>query len=1438
MFSQSQAPVAPTHGATSNRETSQAGESSGGSAGSSRGREPQGQQENGTTLGGLASESQTSLPSETPLEARLTRRRSKTDKVWDGLLEFLNDPACYHEAGLRRQGTTLLFEEPPRRRRYAVVCRKVVQMCTANDFRPLDRTHHFARLRNRVGRIGASPLMKLILAVVILADLSNMVRQWTQYGFGEKDDNQDVVWLEWTVACVVSFEVSCRIVYVGQEFTHSLLNLIEAALVPVMFADILLEENKMDTGGLDSSLLRTLRPVARIASVAAKLIVAFKSGSKLRQMLQAEAGCGLRRYTQNGFNLDLCYITPQIIAMGRPAMGMDAFYNNPSTEVERFFLTQHRDKFIVVNASANYSYFSVSARYSHRQIRLPMLPHGVPKLNELWDLCAALQEFLEYDDGHVVAVHGSTDRGSVGMVVGALLLYMGAFRQATGAMMFYERVRSSPFSRYTVHGLDCASQRRFLDAFCTCVHDLKAVPTPPRTVRLKSVKLVGVGGAGDRLSVRVIARSGDRIRCEASRDSSVAEAQENAGDAMLLMTHRDELISIAHREQESHLFDSPMAGCFPNPSAALLDTSISGDPRIKGVRPPRQRHQEDEGGYWVREFEGVELTGEVCFEVYCQRAVSAQMVDTWALSVAGDSHSGWRRDLFLPRLWANISEDNIPHTAPGPASHVSPPEIPASATGVASTNTTSVAAQYDAKQMLFASWLQTSLLEIWQSSRGRRPSAEAARSIQVTLRRFDVDKARGVPAVAETYGPSLEMQLTFEVDRDKYLDLNNRTLKQRRIPLSKGKSPPMMGVTKSVRTASNSVLNFEEAVEEGDLGWLTWCVERLWPYADAALLRVIRKEVEPLLQEMVPKPFNNIRFSSFSLGQATPVLGPVVASKRRKDSISGGGGLQMCIDINYKGDANIVIDTGIAKVGVNHVSLEGKLSLLFDVVSTMPVVAGMKLFFASSPVLKLNFVGWAEVANFSFLQSYVQNALDSALGEAIVLPNFISVSWNPEDLMNGEPSSSSGTITPTEVLRVVVKRATGRLNASEDKARRYWCAARLSHQVARTSKSERTREPHWDESLDLLLFDREQTLVLEVWAHRTLEGDVLVASTMPQEVWKLLRITGSRVLELLPPRGYHLDSKCEACRALSGEGPGMKGHLCSACAARALTVDVLSIGLKADAELLPKATAPTEADASDNSAHHRFPRVPIIPRLTTRHPLPPPPVKNEWPGAVLVCTVMKCRITPVDRAAGASLVISVGDVRVDQKFVPAPADFLALEEVDDPAMRAVEAMVMEGMTCERIAAALGMQEPLVRKLIGHVLEYNVHLPKRRFLLLKPSAVLEGEIRVEMHRKGNCEGSERLQMQVVASAPYAKFRRLLVLTSSREEAQKIGKAGKGGAVWQSNVDIEFALLACVPPSGESAASSATHELDEAFVLATTATRANIGGDSRQVTALSV
>lgn len=56
-----------------------------------------------------------------------------------------------------------------------------------------------------------------------------------------------------------------------------------------------------------------------------------------------------KRYIDEKYDLDLSYITPNIIAMGVPSRGINALYRNDENEVAEFLKERHQGKFMIWN---------------------------------------------------------------------------------------------------------------------------------------------------------------------------------------------------------------------------------------------------------------------------------------------------------------------------------------------------------------------------------------------------------------------------------------------------------------------------------------------------------------------------------------------------------------------------------------------------------------------------------------------------------------------------------------------------------------------------------------------------------------------------------------------------------------------------------------------------------------------------------------------------------------------------------------------------------------------------------------------------------------------------------------------------------------------------------------------------------------------------------
>ena len=57
------------------------------------------------------------------------------------------------------------------------------------------------------------------------------------------------------------------------------------------------------------------------------------------------------RYSENGYDLDLSYITPRVVAMSIPGEGVHKVYRNSIDSVAQFLNEKHEGKYRILNLS-------------------------------------------------------------------------------------------------------------------------------------------------------------------------------------------------------------------------------------------------------------------------------------------------------------------------------------------------------------------------------------------------------------------------------------------------------------------------------------------------------------------------------------------------------------------------------------------------------------------------------------------------------------------------------------------------------------------------------------------------------------------------------------------------------------------------------------------------------------------------------------------------------------------------------------------------------------------------------------------------------------------------------------------------------------------------------------------------------------------------------
>ncbi|KAI4330773.1 hypothetical protein MLD38_029026 [Melastoma candidum] len=197
-----------------------------------------------------------------------------------------------------------------------------------------------------------------------------------------------------------------------------------------------------------------------------------------------------RRYREGGFDLDLTYITENIIAMGFPAGDMssglfgyfEGFYRNHMEEVIRFFETHHKDKYKVYNLCSERLYDA--SLFKGKVATFPFDDHNCPPIQLIRSFCESTFSWLKEDIENVVVVHCKAGMARTGLMISSLLLFLKFFPTAEEAMDYYNHKRCIDSK-----ALVLPSQIRYVKYFESTLTTYKGECPPGRRCMLRGFRL-------------------------------------------------------------------------------------------------------------------------------------------------------------------------------------------------------------------------------------------------------------------------------------------------------------------------------------------------------------------------------------------------------------------------------------------------------------------------------------------------------------------------------------------------------------------------------------------------------------------------------------------------------------------------------------------------------------------------------------------------------------------------------------------------------------------------------------------------------------------------------------------------------------------------------------------------------------------------------------
>ena len=214
---------------------------------------------------------------------------------------------------------------------------------------------------------------------------------------------------------------------------------------------------------------------------ALKLTVKNKSNTSFLKSLVSQ---DKNRFCFDGFDLDLTYITPRIIAMGLPSTSYEALYRNDMNDVLNFFNERHAEHYKVYNLCEEKQY---PPNIFYKQGYFPFQDHEAPPLNLIRPFCEDAKKFLDEDQKNVVAIHCLAGKGRTGTLISCLLLYVGEFDTAADCLKYYGLMRVDNGKGVTV-----PSQIRYVFYFEQILKNNIQNPIIFKKLCIKKIRMVTV----------------------------------------------------------------------------------------------------------------------------------------------------------------------------------------------------------------------------------------------------------------------------------------------------------------------------------------------------------------------------------------------------------------------------------------------------------------------------------------------------------------------------------------------------------------------------------------------------------------------------------------------------------------------------------------------------------------------------------------------------------------------------------------------------------------------------------------------------------------------------------------------------------------------------------------------------------------------------------
>lgn len=159
---------------------------------------------------------------------------------------------------------------------------------------------------------------------------------------------------------------------------------------------------------------------------------------------------------EEGYELDLTYITERIIAVFFPRGCSEEIYSHNLKDVTRMLKSKHADNYLIINLSEKRHDLS---RMNPKTLDTGWPDFHAPPLDKICTICKAMEGWLNADPLHVVVIHCRGGKGRIGVVISSFVHFTDVSASADQAL---DRFAMRKYYDDKVSALMTPSQKRYV----------------------------------------------------------------------------------------------------------------------------------------------------------------------------------------------------------------------------------------------------------------------------------------------------------------------------------------------------------------------------------------------------------------------------------------------------------------------------------------------------------------------------------------------------------------------------------------------------------------------------------------------------------------------------------------------------------------------------------------------------------------------------------------------------------------------------------------------------------------------------------------------------------------------------------------------------------------------------------------------------------------